>query len=41
MSGLLIEIGVAAAGVDRAVSDAEIGQVLRIVEADRNVAVLL
>ena len=38
MAGLRIEIGVAGAAVDRAVTDAKIGQPVRIVGADRNVA---
>jgi hypothetical protein len=33
VAGLRIEIGVAAAGVDRAMADAKIGQLLRVVEA--------
>ncbi len=38
MAGLRIEIGVAAAGVDRAVSDAQIRQAVGIVSADRYIA---
>ena len=38
MAGLRIEIGVAAAGVDRAVSDAYIRQARGLVSANRDVA---
>ena len=38
MAGLRIEIGVAAAGVDRAVSDADIRQTRGLISADRDVA---
>ena len=38
MAGLRIEIGVAAAGVDRAVSDANIRQARGLVSANRDVA---
>ena len=38
MSSLLIEIGVAGAGVDRSMSDAQGGKLLGIVKADGNVA---
>ena len=38
MAGLRIKVCVAPAGVDGAMTDAEIGQVARTVEADRDVA---
>src|SRR5262245_60436673 len=37
MSGLLIKVGIAEAAVGGAVSDAEIGEAGRVVDADRNV----
>ena len=38
LAGLRIEVGVAAAGIDRAVADADVGQPSGVVGADRDIA---